>query len=66
MVKQIKDLTIEEIINYCDKRNGCMNCPLDALCDLMAEGGLLHIQNSVKLDKEIDLSKDLKQEDHKE
>ena len=33
MKKKIKDLTITECIDICDKQRGCENCPLEkALC----------------------------------
>lgn len=48
--RKIKDLTINEIVKACKKRNDCVTCPLIELCGLVFGGW--HFRD---INEEIDL-----------
>ena len=51
MKKKIKELTIEETINICDKQNDCYSCPLVKICDRFP----YLMKRMPEMEKEIDL-----------
>ena len=56
MKKKIKDLTLEDIIKYCDDRKVCQGCPFGE--DDICFGGLIDSQKEYFLNQEIEVNSD--------
>lgn len=53
MKKKIKDMTLEDIIKYCDDRKVCQGCPFGE--DDICFGGLIDSQKEDFLNQEIEV-----------